>query len=285
MPLFLFPLGDDNRDRQLTPYVNYVLLAINIAVFFLFQFGPGGDSFTMAFSTVPKEIVTGQDLITEPKTYKDPQTGEVVRDRRTGEPYQIPGLERTPIPVWFTLLTSMFMHGNLMHLLGNMLYLWIFGDNIEDEMGHVKYLAFYMLSGILASLTHVFMNAWGANAEVPSLGASGAIAGVLGAYLLMHPTRGVRVLVFRVIMTMPAWIVVGLWFVLQVLGGMGTAAEGGGGVAYSAHIGGFLFGMLLAPLFANVENPFTKFSRRGRGVSSHDHYSPPGSQWKDDDLW
>lgn len=285
MPLFLFPLGDDNTDRQITPYVNYALLAINIAVFFLFQFGPNGDRFTMTYSTVPKEIVTGKDIESETEVYNDPQTGEVVIDPRTGEPYQIPGLERTPIPVWFTLLTSMFMHGGIMHLLGNMLYLWIFGDNIEDEMGHVKYLAFYLLSGILASLSHVFMNAWGPNAEVPSLGASGAIAGVLGAYILMHPSRGVRVLVLRVIMVMPAWIVVGLWFVMQVLGGMGTGAEGGGGVAYSAHIGGFIFGMLLAPLFADVKNPFSTSTRGGRAAGSQDRYSPPGRHWNDDDLW
>lgn len=280
MPLFLFPIGDDNRDRQITPYVTYALLAINIAVYLLFQSGPRGERFTMAFSTVPEEIVTGSDLVTETKVYRDPQTGEVVIDPRTGEPYQQPGLQPTPVPVYLTLLTSMFMHGNLMHLLGNMLYLWIFGDNIEDEMGHVKYLLFYFLCGLLAGLSHVFMNAWGASALVPCLGASGAIAGVLGAYMLMHPSRSVRVLVFfRFITMMPAWIVVGLWFLMQILGGLGTATEGGG-VAYSAHIGGFIFGMLLAPLFTNVRNPFSKYTRNGT-----DGYTPSRRYRNDDDSW
>ena len=152
--------------------------------------------------------------------------------------FEVPGLERTPIPVWMTLLTSMFMHGSLLHLLGNMLYLWIFGDNIEDEMGHGRYFAFYVLCGLLAGLSHVLLNAWGASALVPCLGASGAIAGVLGGYLLRHPKRGVHVIALRFLVTLPAYIVVGMWFVMQVIGGLGTLNEEGGGVAYAAHIAG-----------------------------------------------
>lgn len=244
MPLFFFPIGDDNQGRIVTPYVNYALLAANIAVYFLLQAGANGEKFTMAFSTVPREIVTGQDIETEPEMVKFQQTGEV---------FEIPGLEPTPIPVWMTLLTSMFMHGSLMHLLGNMLYLWIFGDNIEDEMGHGRYLAFYILCGILAGLSHVFLNAWGASALVPCLGASGAIAGVLGGYLMRHPTRGVHVIVFRFLVTLPAYVVVGMWFVLQVVGGLGTVGDEGGGVAYAAHIGGFIAGLVLVNLFARAK--------------------------------
>lgn len=285
MPLFLIPLGDDNRDRRITPVVNYFLIAVNLAVFFLLQAGPGGEKFTMTYSTVPEEIVTGKDVVTESKRYVDPRTGQELLDPQTGQPYEIPGLERTPIPVWLTLLTSMFMHGGIMHLLGNMLYLWIFGDNIEDEMGHGKYLGFYLLCGLLAGLSHVFLNAWGDSARIPTLGASGAIAGVLGSYMLMHPSRGVRVLLFRVIVTMPAWVVVGLWFLLQILGGLGSAAEGGGGVAYSAHIGGFIFGMLLTLLFTNVKNPFSSGTPGGTGRRINDRYTTPDRHWNDEDLW
>lgn len=277
MPLFFIPLGDDNRDRKVTPVVNYCLIGINLAVYFLLQTGPQGEKFTMAYSTVPEEIVTGQDIVTEPEPYLNPQTGREVMDPNTGQPVMKPALERTPIPVWFTLLTSMFMHGGIMHLLGNMLYLWIFGDNIEDEMGHARYLAFYLLCGLLAGFSHVFLNAWGDSARVPMLGASGAIAGVLGAYMLMHPSRGVHVLLIRVIITMPAWIVVGAWFLLQILGGLAT--PGGGGVAYSAHIGGFVFGFLLAPLFAHMKHPFANFLRGGRDRGSADRH------WNDEDRW
>ncbi|MDG2389689.1 MAG: rhomboid family intramembrane serine protease [Planctomycetaceae bacterium] len=245
MPLFFFPIGDDNRGRTIKPVVNYALLAINIAVFFLLQSGSHGEKFTMAFSTVPKEIVTGQDIVTDPEEIEDPATGQV---------YLMPGLEPTPIPVWGTLLTAMFMHGGIMHLLGNMLYLWIFGDNIEDEMGHGRYLAFYLLCGILAGLSHVLLNAGGPSALVPCLGASGAIAGVLGGYLMRHPTRGVHVIAIRVVITLPAWVVVGMWFVMQVIGGLGTSGQEGGGVAYAAHIGGFIAGLALVTLFVK-SNP------------------------------
>jgi membrane associated rhomboid family serine protease len=164
----------------------------------------------------------------------------------------VPGLEPTPLSVYLTLLTAMFMHGGMMHLLGNMLYLYIFGDNIENRLGHGRYLSFYLACGLLASLAHVFTSvAIGANLLIPSLGASGAISGVLGGYLLLHPKRRVRVLMFRVIMQVPAVVAIGVWFAFQLISSVGMFSGGdGGGVAYGAHIGGFIAGVLLVKVFA-----------------------------------
>jgi membrane associated rhomboid family serine protease len=163
---------------------------------------------------------------------------------------QAPG----PDPIYLTLLSSMFMHGGWMHLGGNMLYLWIFGDNVEDAMGHFKFLMFYLVCGLGAGVAQIMSSP---NSMVPSLGASGAIAGVLGAYLVMYPTRSVRVLIWWLgIVSMPAVIVIGLWLVLQVTDGIGSVAvtsQTGGGVAYFAHIGGALTGILLCGLFRNPE--------------------------------
>jgi membrane associated rhomboid family serine protease len=187
----MIPIGDDNRDRTITPYVNYVLIAINILVFVLFQGAGNNLEFTYAFSTVPQEIVTGEDLVTQSEQVRDPSTGQV---------YVLPGLQPTPISVYITLLTSMFMHGGWAHILGNLLYLWIFGDNLEDRLGHGRYLLFYLLVGLLASLAHVFTSVLiGDNLQIPSLGASGAIAGVLGGYLLLFPGRRVTVILVRIV--------------------------------------------------------------------------------------
>ena len=161
----------------------------------------------------------------------------------------VPGLERTPISVYLTLLTSMFMHGGWAHLLGNMWFLWIFGDNIEDDMGRWRYIGFYLLCGLMASLAHVFISAWGNSAQVPSLGASGAISGVMGAYLVLHPQRRVTVLLLRMVTQVPGYVAVGIWFVFQVIEGLGVLGGMGGGVAYGAHIGGFLAGAALAKVF------------------------------------
>lgn len=237
------PLGDDNSDRRIQPVVNIALIGINLIVFFLFQGMGENHRFTYAFSTVPQEIVTGRDIVTQPGTVTDPATGTRL---------QVPGLEPTPLSVYLTLLTAMFMHGGLMHLLGNMLYLYIFGDNIENRLGHGRYLAFYLACGLLASLAHVFTSvAIGANLLIPSLGASGAISGVLGGYLLLHPKRRVRVLMFRVIMQVPAVVAIGVWFAFQLISSIGMFSGGdGGGVAYGAHIGGFIAGVLLVKVFA-----------------------------------
>lgn len=237
----ILPLGDDNTDRRITPVVNYVLIALNIFVFVFLQGLGSNERFTMAFSTVPAEILTGVDIITEDR---------IARDRRTGEIVEIPGLQPTPLSVYLTLLTSMFMHAGLAHLGGNMLYLWIFGDNIEDRLGHVRYLVFYLIAGLLASLAHVFSTvAFGGNPYIPSLGASGAISGVLGAYLILFPGKRVRVIMFNMLTEVPSLIAIGLWFVFQLMSGVGSLGSQGGGVAYTAHIGGFLAGLVLIKLF------------------------------------
>jgi len=236
------PLGDDNSDRRIQPIVNYALIGVNLLVFFLLQGMGENHRFTYAFSTVPQEIVTGRDIVTQPDTVTDPATGARFR---------MPGLEPTPLSVYLTLITALFMHGGLMHLLGNMLYLYIFGDNIENEMGHGRYLVFYLACGLLASLAHVFTSVTiGANLLIPSLGASGAISGILAGYLLLHPKRRVRVLVLRHIMQVPAIVAIGVWFAFQLISGLGMlSGGGGGGVAYGAHIGGFVAGLLLVKFF------------------------------------
>ena len=237
----MIPIGDDNRDRTITPYVNYVLIVVNLLVFVVFQ-GMGNNlEFTYAFSTVPQEIITGEDIVTQNQQVRDPSTGQV---------YVLPGLQPTPISVYITLFTSMFMHGGWAHILGNMLYLWIFGDNLEDRLGHGRYLIFYLLVGLLASLAHVFASVLiGDNLQIPSLGASGAIAGVLGGYLLLFPRRRVTVILVRIVTQVRAIFAVGLWFVLQLVGGLGVLGGGSDGVAYAAHIGGFIAGLALIKLF------------------------------------
>ena len=237
----MIPIGDDNRDRTITPYVNYVLIVINLIVFIVFQGAGNNLEFTYAFSTVPQEIVTGEDLVTGSEQFQDPSTGQI---------FTLPGLQPTPISVYITLLTSMFMHGGWAHILGNMLYLWIFGDNLEDRLGHGRYLLFYLLVGLLASLAHVFTSVLiGDNLQIPSLGASGAIAGVLGGYLLLFPRNRVTVILVRVVTQVRAIFAVGLWFLLQLVGGLGVVAGGSDGVAYAAHIGGFIAGLALIKLF------------------------------------
>ncbi len=164
----LMPIGDDNSERKTTPYVTCFLIAANVAVFVLLQGLGGNERFTLGYSVVPTEITHGRDLV---GVYNGiPQTAG-------------------PNPIFLTILSAMFMHGSLMHLGGNMLYLWIFGDNLEDAMGHFKLLVFYLVCGVVATFAHILADA---NSLIPSLGASGAIAGVLGGYLLMYPSRQVR---------------------------------------------------------------------------------------------
>lgn len=241
----LLPIGDDNRDRHTTPVVTYLLIALNVFVFVYWQGIGSNIGFTFAYSAVPAEILSGQDIITDAKIARDPITGESVT---------IPGLGPTPIPVYLTLLTSMFMHGGIAHIAGNMLFLWIFGDNLEHAMGRAKYLFFYLLCGVLAGMSHVLSSAYlNQSTLIPSLGASGAISGVLGGYILLFPRRRVHVWVLFTIMSLPAFLVVGLWFVFQVINGMGILGgeEAAGGIAYAAHIGGFVAGLLLVKLFVN----------------------------------
>ena len=230
----IFPIGDDNSDRTTAPVVNYILIAANILVFTLLQGLGANEQFTYAFATVPQEIVTGQDI-------DRPVVIEAANQRARID------LQPTPGSVYLTLLTSMFMHGSLMHLFGNMLYLWIFGDNLEHTLGRVRYLIFYLICGLLASLSHVLANM---DSYIPSLGASGAISGVLGGYLLLFPRRQVRVIMFRMLTTVPAIVAIGLWFVFQVFEGYANRGAAGGGVAYAAHIGGFIAGLVLIKFFA-----------------------------------
>ena len=245
----LFPIGDDNSDRTTTPIVNYVLIAANILVFVFLQGLGSNDQFTYAFSTVPQEIVTGRDEVTADRVIEDPVSG----DR-----FRAPGLKPTPVSVYLTLLTSMFMHGGFMHLFGNMLFLWIFGDNLEHVLGRLRYLIFYLVCGLIASLAHVFTTvAFGGNPLIPSLGASGAISGVLGGYLLLFPKRRVRVIMFNFLTQVPAIVAIGMWFVFQLINGLGVLGSGSqeGGVAYAAHIGGFIAGVVLIKLFAAGRKP------------------------------
>src|ERR1043165_1061281 len=242
----VFPLYDDNSDRQTTPYVNYAIIALNIFVFVVLQGIGTNEQFTYSFSTVPREILTGHDVVTATRIVTDPMTGQRL---------QIPGLGVTPGSVYFTLFTSMFMHGGIAHIAGNMLFLWIFGDNIEDRLGHLRYVFFYLLCGVIASLSHVFATAAFASDQasllVPSLGASGAISGVLGAYILLHPSRRVTVILFRFLTDVPAWVAIGIWFAFQLISGLGMLGGGSqqGGVAYAAHVGGFVAGLVLIKFF------------------------------------
>src|SRR5262245_52920819 len=233
----VLPIGDDDTDRRSRPVVNYALIAINVLVFVFFQGLGSNELFTYAFSTVPQEIATGEDLVRS-VVIRDPTTDQVVGKIN---------LQPTPLSVYLTLITSMFMQGSVGHLLGNMLYLWIFGDNVEDDLGPGRYLLFYLVCGVLASVVHVMSTfAFGGNPYIPSLGASGAISGVLGGYVLFHPRQRVRVFLGRMLTDVPAFVAIGMWFVFQLVASFGMlGGTEGGGVAYGAHIGGFIAGLAL----------------------------------------
>ena len=260
MLTMLFPIGDDNSDRHIRPYVTYALIALNILVFLLFQLT--NDAFTYAFSVVPAEILSGQDLVQPVQT-------------RAGLVPQAPG----PTPIHLTIFSAMFMHGGWAHLGGNLLYLWIFGDNVEDAMGHFKFLMFYLLCGVLATAAHVFaaQSAGGLNLFIRSLGASGAIAGVLGGYLILYPRKSVYVLFFFNIIAVPAILVIGIWIAIQTFSGFGDiartsqTAESAGGVAYWAHVGGAVAGLLLVNLFRN-SNVMHRAQMRSHGPSQSGFY-------------
>jgi len=239
----VLPIGDDNRDRKTTPIINYLLIGFNIFVFIYWQHWGHNVQLTYAYATVPGEILSGHDIVTHSKVLIDPYTGQKM---------VLPGLGVTPIPVFLTLFTSMFMHGGLAHIAGNMLFLFIFGDNVEDAMGHGRYLIFYLLCGMLAGLCHVISTAiLGQSLLIPSLGASGAISAVLAAYIRLFPGKKVYLWVFLFIIPVPAFIVLGVWFAFQLIDGFGMlGGQQAGDVAYAAHIGGFVFGLLLTRMFA-----------------------------------
>lgn len=203
----MFPIGDDDSSVRTFPIVTYALIALNIIFFFIEI--DGGEAFIMRWAFTPSRFIDD------------------------------------PVENWVTLFTSMFMHAGWVHLGGNMLYLGIFGNNVEDRFHHAKFLVFYLFCGLGATLLQLFFSV---ESSIPNLGASGAIAGVLGAYVLMFPGRRVSVLIGRGVFPVPAVIVIGLWFVLQLFSGVNTIASVSdtGGVAYLAHIGGFITGFILA---------------------------------------
>ena len=206
----MFPIGDDNSSRRTTPLVTYVLIVLNV-LFFLVELS-GGDAFIMKWAFVPSRFLSN------------------------------------PFVDFPTLFTSMFMHAGWVHLGGNMLYLWIFGDNVEDRFGHGKFTVFYLLCGLGATFAQLIFSI---GSDIPNLGASGAIAGVLGAYILMFPQGRIRVLQGQRVVQVPALMVIGFWIVLQLFSGIGSIAQTAdtGGVAYMAHIGGFVAGFVLTFLF------------------------------------
>ena len=230
----MFPLGDDNTDRTVTPVVNYLFIAANVLVYVFLQQLGSNDAFTYAFSLVPREITNGIDL----------SGTQIVRDAlgNTGRIVLFP----SPLPVYFNFISSMFMHGSFMHLFGNMLFLWIFGDNLEDRVGHIRYAIFYILCGLAAAVGQIVVNT---ESIIPMLGASGAISGVLGGYMVLFPRRRVRAIVFNFLTEVPAYVAVGIWIGYQLILGFFTD-PGTGGVAYAAHIGGFIAGVVLIKIFA-----------------------------------
>jgi membrane associated rhomboid family serine protease len=234
----VFPIGDENIRGRGPAIVTLAFIAINVAVFVLLQLQ--SPAFTYGYSAIPAEITGGVDLV---------RPVEVRVGNETVDVPQAPG----PDPIQLTLLTSMFMHGGWLHLLGNMLFLWIFGDNVEHTMGPIIYLGFYIIAGLVASLAQIFVNP---TSPIPTLGASGAISGALGAYLVLFPSNRVTVLVMRFYpMQVPAIVAIGLWAVLQFLNGFGQIAiseETTGGVAYMAHIGGFIVGLVAGFIFRSI---------------------------------
>ena len=212
----MVPIGDDNSQRRTFPTVTIVLIVLNVLVFLLEL--SGGDQFITEWAFIPARFS------------QDPGANAV------------------------TLFSAMFMHGGWLHLFGNMLFLWIFGDNVEDRFGHIKFLIFYLLAGLAATFSQYWVSP---ESGIPNVGASGAIAGVLGAYILMFPQSRVNVLVGRQLVAMPAFIVLGMWIALQLVSGVGTSAatdESAGGIAYMAHIGGFVSGLLMTFLFRGRES-------------------------------
>ena len=225
----MIPISDDNPHDQV-PIVTWTLMAACIGVF-LWQLGLGpseGQAFIYSYGVIPAVLLGGRDLD--------------------------PGL--VAIPAWATVFSSMFLHGGLLHLAGNMLYLWIFGDNVEAAMGRVRFLIFYLACGVAAALTQSLLNT---DSTIPMVGASGAISGVLGAYLILYPRAHVRVLLwffyFVRIVAVPAMVVLGLWFALQLFSGLAAPSGEGGGVAFWAHVGGFVAGMALVMAFKKPIEP------------------------------
>jgi membrane associated rhomboid family serine protease len=262
----LIPLKD-NIPTGRFPVLTVAIIVANIVVFVFFQgalFGPhggfsssGDQTKVIEYSFIPYEL-------SHPGKKCGELDGSLVCERQEGQLDQAgatPGDDQPP--VWLTIFTSMFMHGGVLHIAGNMLFLWIFGNNIEDAMGRLKFALFYLAGGVVAALTHFFLG--GVNEVTPTLGASGAIAAVLGGYALLYPKARVVTLViiifFITVITLPALLVLGFWFLLQLLDAA-SQPLGGSGVAVWAHVGGFVFGLLTVKLLATRYDP--DYDRRAR---------------------
>ena len=249
----MFPLKD-NIPTDRTAYVTIAFIVINVIAYFLLQRGGilsgPDDQIVVDYGAIPYEI-------THPGKECAIAAEQIACEGQPG----VQGTAPDQPPAILTVFTSMFMHGSILHLGGNMLFLWIFGNNVEDSMGHVKFTAFYLLGGITALLAQTVIDL---DAAVPTIGASGAVAAVLGGYILLYPRARVVTIIFIVffftILELPAMLVLGLWFLLQLFYGVAetaTPAGGGGGVAYFAHIGGFVFGLLLIKFFASRKKDYT----------------------------
>ena len=230
----MFPIHDDNPTR-ITPYVTYALLSACVFIF-LWQvsLGDAAQQAVYSFGVIPSVLFATRSL----------------------------PVELEILPAWLTIFSSMFLHGGWMHLIGNMLYLWVFGNNVEDAMGHKRFILFYLSCGLLAALTQAVLNP---DSEIPMIGASGAISGVLGAYVLLHPHARILVVIPIGILIYTPWIaaywVLGFWFVLQLVNSLVSASDTGG-VAYGAHLGGFVAGMLLIPFFKYRHVPLFSPAKR-----------------------
>ena len=232
----MLPISDVSVYQRRKPYVNLALIALNAIVFVYTVALSDLDvfRFNYRYGVVPAELAGGRVL-------------DVLRLLTPGGPVDVD--ITSPIGAWGTVFTSMFMHGGWMHFIGNMLFLWVFGDNVEERLGHIKYLMFYLGCGIVAVWAHVFTDV---DSTVPLIGASGAISGVLGAYLLLYPYNRITTLVlmfFITVIQVPAILLLGFWFILQLFQGVGSLGPGSSGVAYMAHVGGFLAGMLAMGLY------------------------------------
>ena len=242
----MIPLHDINPTRT-RPVVTITLIIVNLLVF-LYQLSVGLSPSVIAYGLIPAELVHGANRL-----------------------YDVPGMDLPPgvgvvnlNPAWMTLFTSMFMHGGWMHIIGNMWFLWIFGNNVEDTMGKEKFIGFYLLSGVVAAVAQILT---GPGSATPMVGASGAIGGVLGAYLMLFPGSRVICLIplgfIFFTHEVPAWIVLGFWFVLEFIRGVLSLGVGDvGGVAYAAHVGGFLTGVVLARVLGQVHAPPRPYTRR-----------------------
>lgn len=236
----VIPLGDLEKTR-IVPFVTYTLIALNVVMYVVQR--DRGDAFTIAYAATPYEITHNED-IRVPVAVNAENTEPGNEQARERVFPQAPG----PYPIWLTLFTAMFLHGSPLHLAGNMLFLWIFGDNVEEVLGTIRYLLVYLACGLVGTLLQIGASP---NSLIPTLGASGAIAGVMGAYVIWFPHNRVRVLFIRFITEMPALVVIGFWIAMQVWEGLGSFGRigGTGGVAYLAHVGGAATGLVVAFLF------------------------------------